>query len=232
MQTEAQMPELIVHAIPGSPFLRAVLIALKEKRAAYVLDPMPLGSTGSDANLRRNPFGRVPVITHGDFVLYETQAIIRYVDSIFPKPSLTPADARQEARMNQLVGIADWYVFPYLSAGITHPRVIAPLFGWPSVEAVVQKNLPKARTAIAAIEGLIGAMPFLAAETLTIADCMLAPHLDFLLAMPEGREMLAASPKLAAWLERMRARESLRETDWSVFEQMLADLSPSAAPRV
>ena len=54
----------------------------------------------SEAHLRRHPFGRVPAIQHGNFTLYETQAILRYLDDVFPEPALQPADAQPRARIN------------------------------------------------------------------------------------------------------------------------------------
>jgi glutathione S-transferase len=32
----------------------------------------------------------VPVLEHDGFLLYETQAILRYLDRVLPKPALTP----------------------------------------------------------------------------------------------------------------------------------------------
>ena len=45
-------------------------------------------------------------------MLYETQAIMRYVDAVVPGPRLQPEEPRAAARMNQLMGITDWYVMP------------------------------------------------------------------------------------------------------------------------
>ena len=58
------------------------------------------------------------VAEHGDFVLYETQAVVRYLDALIAEPALTPETAREAARMNQLMGIVDCYVFPSISSSI------------------------------------------------------------------------------------------------------------------
>ena len=57
--------------------------------------------------LRANPFGRVPTLVHDDFTLYETSAIVRYVDEIVPEPSLQPDSARGRARALQIAGVVD-----------------------------------------------------------------------------------------------------------------------------
>jgi glutathione S-transferase len=85
---------------------------------------MPFGAFAAPEHLIRHPFGRIPVMDHGDFRLYEMQAILRYLDRIIPEPSLTPRDPRAEARMNQICGITDWYFMPQVSAPITFQRLV------------------------------------------------------------------------------------------------------------
>ena len=105
---------IIIHGIPGSPYVRKPLLVCEEKGAPYRLAGMAFG-TGANKTpeyLAMNPFGRLPTIEHGDFVLYEAQAIARYIDQVFDGPSLTPAEPRAQARMNQVMNIVDWYVMP------------------------------------------------------------------------------------------------------------------------
>src|ERR1700676_4267533 len=105
------MSEFIVHSIPGSPFGRAVLTTLEEKGASYRFSPVAPGTLRSAAHLARHPFGRVPVLEHNGFPLYETQAILRYLDRMLPNPALTPADPKRAARMVQVMNIYNWYLF-------------------------------------------------------------------------------------------------------------------------
>ena len=55
---------------------------------------MGFGETKTQEHLARNPFGRIPVVDHGDFRLYETQAILRYLDDLYPAPPLRPKNPR------------------------------------------------------------------------------------------------------------------------------------------
>src|SRR5579875_1216063 len=109
---EERMSEFIVYSIPGSPFGRAVLATLEEKGAAYRLSPVAPGLHRAEPHISRHPFGRVPVIEHDGFMLYETQAILRYLDRVLPEPRLTPADPQRAARMDQAMGIKEWDRFP------------------------------------------------------------------------------------------------------------------------
>lgn len=206
------MTEVVVHGVMGSPYVRTVLLALHEKGAPHRLAPMGMGEARSPEHLARQPFARIPVIDHDDFQLYETQAIVRYLDAVFDGPSLRPADPRQAARADQVSGIVDWYLFPRVSATIGWQRVIVPtlLNGAPD-EAVIAAAVPEARTCFGALNRILGGNLYMAGDGLSIADLMLAPHMDFLADTPEGIELLADSP-LIGWLERMRSRPSLIAT--------------------
>ena len=120
----------------------------EEKGAPYRLHALELGEEKTPAHLARHPFGRVPTIDHDGFALYETQAIIRYVDAAFAGPALQPRDAQASARMNQLIGIVDWYFFHQVTAVIGFNRLLAPLLGITTDEAAVtadskRKELPR-----------------------------------------------------------------------------------------
>jgi glutathione S-transferase len=60
------MTDIKVHSIPGSPYGRAVLIALEEKHARYRLVPVAPQALRSPEHLARHPFGRIPVLEHGE----------------------------------------------------------------------------------------------------------------------------------------------------------------------
>jgi glutathione S-transferase len=215
------MSEFIVHGVPGSPYVRSALLGLHEKQTPYrfVALPAGIGATHSAEHRERHPFGRVPVLEHGDFRLYETQAILRYLDEVLPGPALQPQDSRATARMNQIVGINDWYVFPYISVGITAERLMSQVF-WnraPSEENIA-KALPWARVCVQELQRLQGSAEFLAGEALSIADLMVAPQLSFFRGTPEGEELLAGT-SLDEWLSRMHARAGFQATEVERLKQ-------------
>ncbi len=206
------MSEFVLYGIPGSPFLRSVEMGFREKGQAYRVHAMAPADSRGEEHTRRHPFQRVPVMDHGDFRLYETQAILRYLDDLFPEPPFEPADPVAVARMNQLVGVNDWYVFPQVSAALVFPRLIGPaLMGLTPDEAAIAAAVPKAKVCIAEIERLLGDGPFMAGRQLTLADLMLAPQLAYFGATPEGREMLMDT-RLERWLARMNERPSMQAT--------------------
>jgi glutathione S-transferase len=205
------MAEFTVYGVPGSPYLRSALLGFEEKGVAYRLRPMGFGETKTQEHLARNPFGRIPVVDHGDFRLYETQAILRYLDDLYPAPPFRPKNPRAKARMNQLAGISDWYFFPKVSATIAFQRFAVPMMGGTPDEAVIAAAKPDAVNCVQAIEGLMGDV-YLTGEEISIADLMLIPHVHYFALTPEGKEILRDG-KLQRWVERMRRRPSLERTE-------------------
>ncbi len=191
------MPEFIVHSVPGSPFGRAVLATLEEKGASYRLQSVPLGTLQSAEHLARHPFGRVPVLEHNGFLLYETQAILRYLN--------------------------DWYLFQGVGNVIIFHRVIGPrLLGRSPDEAAIEAAIPKARTVFNELARLLGQASYFAGEEVSLADLMLAPAVAFFVETPEWSMLGAPHPNLVAWLERMEARPSMQATTWDRLTALVA----------
>jgi len=204
---------LTVYSIPGSPFLASVLWTLEECNAPYAFVPLAPNELKEPAHLARHPFGRMPAIEHEGFCLYETQAIIRYVADVFPGEPLVPASARDQARMNQLMGINDCYLFPKASSIIAWERLIKPqMMGEPADESVVAAAVPMADLCSKEIERLMDGRNYLAGDRLSLADLHLAPQFHYLAMTPEGATILSRRPQLSAWLELMRSRPSIRKT--------------------
>jgi glutathione S-transferase len=206
------MSDITVYGIPGSPFLRAVEVTLREKGADYRLQVMSPAEMKTPEHLAMHPFGRIPIFEQADFRLYETQAICRYVDEVFPSPPLTPGNPKARARMNQVIGIIEWYFFPKAAAPIAFQRIIGPkLLGLPTDEAPIIEAMPMARTCFAELDRLLGDKPYFTGDSVSIADILLASQLDLLSETPEGAELISGT-RLARWLDRMRTRPSFVAT--------------------
>jgi glutathione S-transferase len=215
------MTEFIVHSIPGSPFGRAALATLEEKGAPYRLAPLAPGAIRSPEHLALHPFGRIPVLEHDGFLLYETQAILRYLDRVLRTPGLTPADPRAAARMDQVMNVNDWYLFQGVGNVIVFHRVIGPrVMGLKPDEAAIEAAMPKARAVFSELARLLGDQPFFAGAAVSLADLMVAPQLAFFPATPEWAELGAPHQNLVAWLARMEARPSMKATTWERVSEM------------
>jgi len=215
------MSEFTVHSIPGSPFGRSVLAMLEEKRAPYRLSPLAPGSLKTPEYLALHPFGRVPVLVHNGFKLYETQAILRYLDRVLPEPSLTPSDVKRAARMDQAMNVNDWYLFHDVGNVIIFQRVIGPqLMGLTPDEAVIKAAMPKAHAVFDELARLLGAQPYFAGEALSLADLMLAPAVEFFTIIPEWTVLGAPHANLVSWMKRMQDRPSMKATTWERVSEL------------
>jgi glutathione S-transferase len=213
---------MIVHGVPGSPYVRAALLSLEEKGADYGLAAIAPGTLKQQPYLSRHPFGRIPAFEHDGWMLYETQAIMRYVDAVVPGPGLQPEEPRAAARMNQLMGITDWYVMPQVSVPITSNRVVKPRFNRPVDEDAVTAAIPNARICIAEIGRLLDGHTWLAGNAISLADLLLAPHLSMFAQAPEGAEILREHKNLEGWLARIEARPSMAATTWDRLLERVA----------
>ncbi|HYZ41264.1 MAG TPA: glutathione S-transferase family protein [Stellaceae bacterium] len=216
------MSSMIVYGIPGSPYVRAALLALEEKGADYKLAAMAPGTLKQQPHLSRHPFGRIPAFEHDGWVLYETRAIMRYVDAVGTGPRLQPEEPRAAARMDQLMNITDWYLMPQVSATITFNRVVAPRFNRPVDEEKVAQAIPNARTCIAEISRLLDGQPWMAGDQLSLADLLLAAHLSMFAQAPEGAQILQQHENLSSWLARIEARPSMVATTWDKLLERVA----------
>jgi glutathione S-transferase len=219
------MSEFVIHSVPGSPYGRAVLMALEEKGAAYRFAAAKPGTLRSPEHLALHPFGKIPVLEHDGFRLYESQAILRYLDRIVPQPKLTPPDPRAAARMDQLLNINDWYLFHGVASVIGFQRIVGPrLMGLTPDESAIAAVMPKAHLVFNALAEILGDNEFFVGDTLSLADLLLASHLELLRAAPEWEVLTENAANLRRWLDGMVVRPSMAATTWG----RLAELARAA----
>ncbi len=197
------MATVEIHGVPPSPFTRAVRLACREKGVDYELVPTAPG------NVPLNPFGKIPLMKHGDFTLYESPAIVRYIDRTFPGPTLWPADPKAAALVDQwLSAICDSVVRTALAL------VIAPRFGIiPGTEEGIRAGLERTARVVGVIEKHLGGSRFLAGDSVTAADLFLVPIFFYFPEIPELKALGNASPNCIRWALEMGARPSVKATD-------------------
>lgn len=159
-----------------------------------------------------HPFGLVPVLQQGDFALYETAAILGYLDRMQDEPRLFPPDPRAAARMAQVMSVAGTQVYWPLVRQVYSNGWYLPNEGQVGDGAAVRDGLTRARVVLGALEAVAQEGLVLTGDDLTLADLMLAPMLVCFARVPDGAAVLADYPALEGWLDRMRARPHLRES--------------------
>ncbi len=160
----------------------------------------------------RHPFAKVPAFEHDGFELYETVAILLYVDETFDGPALQPDKPRARARMAQVLGIMNAYAYPACIGSCVIQRLVVPLMGGTPDEDVIAEAVPQATTSVEALEALIGDNAYLAGATLSLADLHVAPIYDYFSQTPEGETALSNTPNLRRWWDGMSQRASVQKT--------------------
>jgi hypothetical protein len=135
--------EVILYGRGYSTYTRTSRLTLEEKDVRHRLVGVDFlrGANKTPEHLSRHPFGKVPVLEHGDLRLYETAAIADCIDSAFPGTPLQPKDAGARARMLQVIGIVVSYIYAPMVGQILVERMIKPLLGQPTDEAAVDAGI-------------------------------------------------------------------------------------------
>jgi glutathione S-transferase len=202
----------IVYGMALSSYVWSARMALAEKGVAHEWVEVPFGDHREEPHMTRHPFAKVPAFEHDGFTLYETQAILRYIDEGFPVAPLQPTDLHQFSRMNQIMGIVDAYAWRAIAGGVLVNRVLKPRLGLPADEAAVAAALPRAQLCISEISRLMDDQPYLAGERITLADLMVMPLFFLFGKVPEGEGPLSEYPNIRPWMWRMEERQSFQVT--------------------
>jgi glutathione S-transferase len=157
----------------GSPFSWRVLLALEIKGIKYESKLIEFSKQQHKTPefLTMNPRGAVPTVRDGDFSVYESVAIVAYLDRKFPEPPLFGRTPEEYGRIWQLVQECVAYI------DSTFERVILPFYERRSDEAEldVRGALPSVKGELARLEGTLGARQWLAGPALTAADVVTYP---------------------------------------------------------
>jgi glutathione S-transferase len=205
---------LVLHGYRYSVYDRIARLALAEKGIDYrrvEIDPFALPVP--QAYLDLHPFGRVPTLVHDGFALYETAAVIRYIDRAFDGPPLQPTAPQALARMDQIIAVVDSYGYWPMVRQVFSHGVFRPAAGRPADAAEVVAGLAGSAKVLAALEALAAPDGFLAGDHVSLADLHLGAMVAYLALAPEGGTLLRRQPRLAAWWEQVSRRASFAATD-------------------
>jgi glutathione S-transferase len=211
------LAEIELHGPANSSFVCAARVALEEKGVLYQLvEPDILRARGFRlADLLRYLAAQQPRLVEGEFALYDSDPILRYVDEAYPGPALQPAEPRARALMLEIQGIIREFLHPAAIGKIATQRLFAPFLGSPAEMRQVEEAVQPMTDALAVIEQIsLSAHDGTASELLvgpqvTLADIALMPIAAYLTMTPEGQAAIAASRRLSRWWLSVSRRPSL-----------------------
>lgn len=195
-----------LHQHPFSTFARRVRIALIEKDIAHesVLVDMTARKHRAPEYLALNPYGRVPALEDDGFILFESNAILQYLEAVHPEPPLLPADAKGRALADMHMRLCDTQMGAP-SGTIIFPKRFLPPERWDS--AAIGKAQADLGKHLQILSTQLGDADYLVGGEYSLADIAYIPFLEFLPIMD-----LTVPANLAAWSARLLARPSSIQT--------------------
>ena len=203
------MPDVTLFGFPRSVYVQMAGIVLTHKEVPYAFHDLET-EMNTPSHLALHPFERVPILRHGDFTVYETAAIVGYVDDAFDGPKLTPNDPQSRGRMNQWISAVNGYYYPYLIYHVSHERNVFPQLGIPSDETVVAHAMPTVETCLEVLDRDLSGGEFLLGSQLSLADFFMLPIIHAFGFSPEAQRMYPRFPAIGAWRERMEALPTMK----------------------
>jgi len=208
------MTEPIVYGPAYSTYARTVLMTLIEKGVEYELVHVDMmgGAHRGTEHLRRHPFGKVPSFEHNGFQLYESNAIVHYIDDAFPGERIAPADVHRRARDQEIVEIINAYGYNRIITRLVLCYFFADKEKGPDMAAIAGA-VPDVEHVLGAIRDLMtNADPYLTGRRIGFADLYLAPIIHYLMMFPEGGRILPKLPRLSGWWLAVQQRDSVTKT--------------------
>lgn len=155
--------------------------------------------------LAMNPHGRVPVIDDGGTVVWESHSILRYLAARHGQPRFWCDDAAERSRADRWMDWAQTTLQPAFLTGVfwgfyrTPPERRDP--------ARVEQSIAQCAQHFRTLDAVLAAQPFLAGDTISLADIAAGTHLYRYFELDIARPDI---PHVQAWYERLKARPAYR----------------------
>ncbi len=199
-----------LYQFPFSPSCQKVVALAHEVGVPLELVTVELfkGESRTPAMRVKNPNGKLPVLEDGDFVLWESAAMLAYIAVKAGRADLAPTTPRERAEVDRWTAWEGAHFGPAIRK-VAFERVVKKLVGRGAPdEAVVKAGIEEFATTASVLEQSLGTKEYVCGA-LTIADFDLAPYAT--LAASCGLDF-EPYPKTKAWLGRMTARDSMKKT--------------------
>jgi len=204
----------------GSPYAWRVLLALEFKRLPWVSHLLQFSKQEhkSPQMLALNPRGRVPVLKDGDYVCFESLAILYYLDLKYPQPPIFGRTPEEAGTIMRVICEYQAYIEPHLTTIVDAVFDGGTDLVSDAVTAAVHAVASEART----IEGRLSKSEWIVGATCSAVDMVIFPGIQLLKRALEKPQAAALSsrfmpvevnyPALGRWMARVAALPGYERT--------------------
>ena len=172
----------------ASNYHNKVKFALLEKGVPFEEEIAWVGETDPVAS----PLGKVPYLKTENGVMCESAVMLEYIEQRYPQNPLLPADPFAASKVRELALFLDLHL--ELVARNLYPEAF---FGGKVSDSVKEKVGAQLEKNVAAFAKLVKFLPFVAGDTLSLADCAAVTHLPLVSSATKiiyGKDVLADLP--------------------------------------
>ncbi|PRP86186.1 hypothetical protein PROFUN_05702 [Planoprotostelium fungivorum] len=165
----------------------------------------------ADYKEKYQPFGQIPVLIDGDFQVFESRAIARYIADAHGKAdnTLYPKDAKKRAIIEQWISVEQSH-FKSVEEIVWQLLFLPRWGGQPDAQIVAQADV-KFRVTMAVLDKHLSTRKYFAGEDFTLADIVYMPYTSSLVSIKEYQNILDEFPNAKAWWETCSARPSWKK---------------------
>eukprot|EP01118_Nematostelium_gracile_P013782 TRINITY_DN5247_c0_g1_i3.p1 TRINITY_DN5247_c0_g1~~TRINITY_DN5247_c0_g1_i3.p1 ORF type:complete len:210 (-),score=63.08 TRINITY_DN5247_c0_g1_i3:42-671(-) len=157
-----------------------------------------------------HPFGKIPVLHDGNYKLFESRAIARYIADKSNNTNVYPRDTEVRGLVEQWISVETSYFS--VAETIVGELVFAKWHGRePNMKIVEEKTKPLNDFLFAFNKQLEG-KDYLVANKFTLADAVFLPYLNKLLGTEEFKNVLEPYANLQRWWNTISNRPSWKKT--------------------
>jgi len=204
------MSRFVVHGVGMSTCTRRVLTAIEEKGSTYELRPVNFQVAEHKSHEyvdKHQPFGQVPVLYDGDFRVFESRAICRYVDDVIEGGiELVPKDKKKRALVEQWISVEMSHYKP--AETLVAELLFKKFRGQEADQTVVEENKRKLDGFLVILNKELEGKNYLVGEQFSLADLVFLPYTDYLLKQEGFHNYFDAYPNVKRWWHNISTRPS------------------------
>jgi glutathione S-transferase len=199
-----------IYGMWASTATSTVLVTLLEKDIEFdlIFVDLTLGDHKQPDHLALQPFGQIPVLQDGDFTMFESRAIMRYICEQYPNlgpPSLYGSNLFEKARVEQWLEVEHQQLLPILVA--IYYQFMAPVITGKKVDhQILAEETEKLAKVLDVYEAHLADNKYLAGDFVSIADLAHLPLCYGVFTLCKHREVLQTHKRFAAWFNEISHR--------------------------